>query len=152
MEPETTPMVTRLASTSRRVVLPAPETPFALLVVKGRYTCCVTYHESGKSAGLDPTIDIVQNAARFVLDLDVVAYILPVEYRSLLIHTSQPIRAGIFNPSHLLGSAILIGFDIDHGLCRLLVFLHRGPRKDQDFTLRSLRHDELQGDKVKSQE
>lgn len=40
-------------------------------------------HECSESTRLDPSVDVVQQAAGFALDLDVVANILPVENRRL---------------------------------------------------------------------
>lgn len=42
-----------------------------------------SYHQSSASTRFHPSIYIVQNAPRFVLDLDVIADILPVEDGSL---------------------------------------------------------------------
>lgn len=40
-------------------------------------------HQGSESARFDPAVYMVQDASRFALDFDVVAYILPVEYSSL---------------------------------------------------------------------
>jgi hypothetical protein len=80
ISPVTTPMVTRLASTSSRVVLPAynhvSKTPRILIGQVSTYT--TDAHQGCQSTWLYPTINIIQDESFSSTSLDGVGDVLPV--------------------------------------------------------------------------
>lgn len=64
----------------------------------------MTYHKSGQSARLDPTVDTIQDTTNLLLDLDIEAYILPLKDRSLLLNRTRYLlkwgRSTVSHPAH----------------------------------------------------
>ena len=48
-------------------------------VKKSRFTSTRDTHERSQSTGLDPSINMIENTARLLLDSDVIADVLPLE-------------------------------------------------------------------------
>ncbi|TFA97843.1 hypothetical protein CCMA1212_010383 [Trichoderma ghanense] len=101
-------------------------------VEQRRFTGARHAHEGGEGAWLDPAVDVVEDATRFALDLDVVADVAPVE------DAGRGLDHGV---------AVLRGFGVAL-LGRRRGGQELGAAEDEDLALGLFRLDEVCGDKV----
>ena len=136
MSPVTTPMVTRLASTSSSVVLPACEnvsrsTP--LDMQDKSETHSRHSHQRRQTSGFDPAIDIVKDLPILAATFDGVGDILPVQDRSLLDHVGCYCDVLLF---HVLALAACLTFLVGHRIAFLLL-PESSALEDKDLALRA---------------
>ena len=116
-------------------------------VEKRRFTGTRDTHERSQSTGLDPSVNVVKNAAGLLLDCDVVADVLPLEDGSLA-----------FDDGNVVG--IVLGSDVTSGNGGLKIFFRLAlggsclvaTTEDKDFTLGLLSSDVLSTNKVDAHE
>ena len=98
-------------------------------------------HEGSQSTRLDPTVNVVQNAAGFTLDLNVVANVFPLEDGSLALDDGDVVVAvGVTGgPTSWVALEVVGGFSLGN---------LETTAEDKDFALRLSRGNELGSDKV----
>lgn len=75
-----------------------------------RLACARHAHQRGERAGLDPAVDVVEDAAGFAFDLDVVADVLPVENGGLFLdHGRRVVVGGDPHDGGRVGAGFLVG-------------------------------------------
>jgi hypothetical protein len=136
-------MVTRVARTSSKVVLPAPETPY--IISDDRHDRHKgTYHESSQSTWLDPTIDMIQNSPSLLLDLDIVNNVFPGEDGSLSLNDAL-VDFSTFTLFDILGfDGTIVSTRLGVGVLLVLESLGDSTSlEDEDFTFGLLGRNQL---------
>jgi hypothetical protein len=137
-------MVTRVAKTSSRVVLPAPETPYFISQRDLYNDRDRTYHESSQSTWLDPSIDMIQDSPSLLLDLDIIDDVLPTEDGSLSLNNAL-VDFSTFTFLDILGfDGTVLSARLGVGILLVLESLGDSTSlENKDFTLGLLSRDEF---------
>ena len=118
-------------------------------VEQSRLTRTGNTHQRRQGTRLNPTVNMIQNPAILLLDLDIVAHVLPVEDRGLLLQMTGKSGIGIAGGDRT---------DLGHHSLRIirLLLLQRGglvaTAENENLALGLLLRDEFGGNHVRRQE